>query len=303
MTQMTSNIVIPTKNRHIDLLNACHSVCTQSVKPNKVIIIDQSDNNISELIITNLFSLNNIECLYIYNPNINGLVDAKQFSLQFTDQDLILFIEDDVVLENEYVENVYLGFTKKPEMVGSCGVDTLNKFYNFYTLFHSIFHKGLFKDLRPYYVSMYHKNLLLELRNCNILSGGISAWRASVFDFITFDTRNKFHSIEDIVFSTRVLKHFGVESMYINPFARLKHHMSPVSRQGSLNSFSRKIKENIIFYRVYSLNKFLDSIYLVLLLFGFFIEALIKSFQKRTLSFLKFYFIGIKQGFHISVFR
>jgi GT2 family glycosyltransferase len=300
---MTINIVIPTKNRQSCLSNVCHSICTQSIKPNKVVIIDQSENNISELTITNLFVLNDIDCLYIYNPNIAGLVEAKHFSLQYLDQDLILFLEDDVVLENDYLENVVFAFTQKPEMVGSCGIDILNKYYRFYTLFHRVFHRGLFKDMRPYNVSIYQKSLRAELRNCNILSGGISAWRSSVFKIIKFDTLNKFHSLEDIVFSLRVIRHFGIESMYFNSFARLKHHMSPVSRSSDLNAFARKIKENILLYRVYSLSKFLDFFYLVLLLIGFFIEAIVKSFQKRNLQFLNFYFNGIKEGIYLRVFK
>ena len=286
---MSVVIVIPTKNRHLDLLHACESICCQIIKPNKVIIIDQSDQNISNILINELFQTNNIECLYIYNPKILGLVEAKQFSLQFVKEDLILFIEDDVELANDYVEKTIFTFSEFPKMIGSCGVDILNKRKNIYSTLHKIFHRGIFKDLRPYYTSRYNSIGKSEINNCNVLSGGISAWRKSVFENICFDINNNFHTIEDIVFSRRVYNHFGSNCLYFNSFVKLKHFMSPNSRSKDLIGYSRKIKENILFYRSYSLKKYRDGFSLIILLIAFFLEALIKSIKIKSFIYFKYF--------------
>lgn len=299
---MTVSIIIPTKNRHSDLHNACKSICWQIIKPNKVIIIDQSDENKSSIIINNLFQSHNIDCSFIYNPNITGLVEAKQFSLQFTNEDLIMFIEDDVELANDYVKKNLIAFSDFPEMLGSCGVDILNKRSLIFSILHYICHRGLFKDLRPYYTARFHSTGKCEINPCLVLSGGISTWRKSVFEKISFDMFNNFHTIEDIVFSKRVHNYFGSNSMYINSSVKLKHFMSTYSRSKDMIAFSRKIRENILFYKSYSKSKFCDGFSLVILLLAFFLEAILKSIKNKSFSYFNYFFIGIKEGISIGIY-
>ena len=63
--------------------------------------------------------------------------------------DIVCFLEDDVVLEPDYLRNIEAGFIERPAMVGSCGIVTnlppLPPFYS--RLFH-FFHRGIFHDPR-----------------------------------------------------------------------------------------------------------------------------------------------------------
>ena len=57
--------------------------------------------------------------------------------------------------------------------------------------------------------------------------------KKQVFEKVSFDTKNKFHSYEDIEFSIRVEKIFP-GSMFVIPKARLSHHHASLNRQSLL---------------------------------------------------------------------
>jgi GT2 family glycosyltransferase len=296
-----TTVVIPTKNRPEDLLRACLSLCNQTAIPDLVIIVDQSVSDSSAVMISNLFKEYKINCNYISDSNISGLVKAKEFSIQYNVNDLIFFIEDDVELYNDYIEKMKLVFIENATIMGCCGVDVLNKYNKSYYFFHRLFHIGFFKDMRPFYISEFHVSNKEQLSNCNILSGGISAWRASVFKEINFDTLNYFHSIEDVVFSTRVRALFGINSMFINTSVKLKHFLSPKSRTSDLKSFTNKVYENVIFFKAYSNRSISDYFSLIVLLIGFFLHGLIKSLLNMNLLYAWYFFKGIKKAMSTKV--
>ncbi len=300
---MKSTVVIPTKNRPNDLLRACISLCNQTSIPELVIIVDQSVNTSSSEMILNLFKEYNINCNYISDSNISGLVKAKEFSIHYNVNELVFFIEDDVELYNDYIEKMKSVFIENSMVMGCCGVDVLNNYNKSYYFFHRLFHIGFFKDMRPFYISEFHVSNKEQISNCNILSGGISAWRESVFKEVNFDTLNYFHSIEDVVFSTRVRAHFGISSMYINTSVKLKHFLSPRSRASDLKSFENKVYENILFFKAYSNQVISDYFSLIILLIGFILHGLIKSLLKRNLLYTWYFFQGIKKGMSAKVIK
>ena len=77
---------------------------------------------------------------------------------------------------------------------------------------------------------------------CDVLSGGLSCWRRRLFEVVEFDTTNGFFMLEDIEFSTRVVRAMG-HHLYINPQARLEHHCSPVNRDRHGTRQRRKMIE------------------------------------------------------------
>ena len=83
------------------------------------------------------------------DSSINGLVDAKRVSLKFANGNLIFFLEDDIVLEADYIQQIELGFINNPNMIGCSGVITNPPKVNFlYKFLFVIFHRGIFKDKR-----------------------------------------------------------------------------------------------------------------------------------------------------------
>jgi len=293
-TKLTS--VIPTKNRPNDLIKAVTSILAQTRLPYELIIVDQSPGNESCSLVNALMSGDgSIQLVYIHDPRISGLVEAKHVAADRAGGDIVCFLEDDVILEADYIEQIEQGFADRPEMVGCCGIITNppHQSVAYEILFH-LFHRGIFMDSR---VGLYGRfsgrgnNLIAS----EMLSGGLSAWRRDVFKIVPFDVANGFHMFEDIDFSTRVARYFGPR-LYINPNARLEHHCSPVNREVLGPRQRRKLTECIVYYkkrRTWPGATFA----LPWLLLGMLLEAVFQSFSARSFGPLNGYFAGLHDGF------
>jgi len=288
--------VIPTRNRPNDLTKAVASILAQTRLPDELIIVDQSPSDESHTLVSALVSADGpVRLVYIHDPRISGLVDAKRVAAKLADGDIICFLEDDVILETDYIEQLEQGFIDHPEMVGCCGIITNppHQTVAYETLFR-LFHRGIFADSR---VSLYGRfsgrgNKLIVSEK---LSGGLSAWRRDVFKVVAFDVANGFHMFEDIDFSTRVARHYGPR-LYINPNARLEHHFSPVNREVFGPRQRRKLTECIVYYK-----KRRDwpgaTFALPWLLVGMLLEAASQSWSTRSLGPLQGYWAGFRDGF------
>ena len=288
-------VVVPTLNRSKDLERALFSICKQAKLPDEIIIVDQSVDNLSLRAVKDMMSqFKEPKLIYIHNPNILGLVDAKRVAINQASGDIVCFLEDDVVLEAEYIQQIELGFTKNPNMIGCCGVITNPPKVGFlYKFFFKIFHRGIFEDNRINMHGNYsgYGNRLIE---SDMLSGGVSAWRREVFEYIKFDVANEFHMFEDIDFSTRVARHFG-NRLFINPNARLAHYCSPINRDVLDIRQRRKVRECFTYYK-----KRKDwanaAIFFYWLLLGMFLEAIFQSFSSLSLKPIKGYLLGLHDG-------
>jgi len=283
--------VIPTKNRSEDLQAAVESIVDQSRIPDQLVIVDQSNDTMSrDVVLESTKKTPGMKLTYIHDPRIPGLVAAKAESLKYADGDIICFLEDDVVLERDYIESIINGFFEKQDMLGCSGIVTNPpKVDNIYLLFHKIFHRGIFEDRRPmiYAKTNSESEMLIE---SNALSGGLSAWRKEVFDHVRFDTRNGFHMIEDFEFSRRAIDFFG-NHFFINTKARLAHNFSPANRDVLDKKHQRKTVEYIIFYKKNRFSKY-ALINMIWLYIGLCIDAVAQSLSNKTTLPLR----GIMKG-------
>jgi glucosyl-dolichyl phosphate glucuronosyltransferase len=292
---MKITAVIPTKNRPNDLYKAVISIVNQVRPPDELCIVDQSFDNSSKIEV--LKALNENSCIvvkYVHDMSILGLVDAKRVATEKSSGDLICFLEDDVVLEKNYLNEIEKGFLINKNMVGCCGIITNPPAYTKLQLnIFKLFHRGIFNDPR---VDIYGNfdglnHLLIPSR---MISGGLSAWRSEVFENVKFDVKNHFHMYEDIDFSTRVYEHYNGQ-LFINPNARLAHNFSPINRDMHGQLQIRKLTECIMYYKKRS--KYRWSLAALLwLLFGLLIDATLKSIRFKDYSIIKGYFIGVYKG-------
>jgi GT2 family glycosyltransferase len=282
-------------NRPKDLKRAIKSILAQGKLPNQLVIIDQSSDDKSESAVKNLLNKKKfIDLKYILDSSINGLVDAKRVSLKFANGSLIFFLEDDIVLEADYLKQMELGFTKDPNMIGCSGVITNPPKAGFlYKFLFKIFHRGIFEDNRINMHGKYNGNNK-NLKQSNMMCGGASAWRREVFDNVEFDVANGFHMLEDIDFSTRVARHYG-SRLFINPNAKLAHYCSPINRDVLDIRQRRKLTECFTYYK-----KRKDwpnaTISFYWLLLGMFLEAIFQSFSSLSLKPIQGYLLGLQDG-------
>lgn len=287
--------VIPTLNRPKELGNAVSSILRQTVLPDELLIVDQSIDEQSLIQVRSLMSgFENIELSYIHDSTIPGLVAAKRVAAKCAKGDIVCFLEDDIVLENDFIEQIAQGFSQKQDMLGCCGIVTNMPQQVFsHKFIFGLFHRGIFTDKR---VGIYGavEGREHQLIASKMLSGGLSAWRRKVFESVPFDPTNGFFMLEDVDFSTRVEKHFGPH-LYINPNARLEHLCSPLNREALAPRHKRKIIEYIKFYKNRRKWQF-STVSLLWLLVGLFFESFFKLITTRSIWPLKEYFAGIYEG-------
>lgn len=294
--KMKVAVIIPTKNRPDDLSKCLLSIRKQTLLPSQLIIVDQSLMPYSYDNLNLIFDKKcKVHVDYVHDQSIAGLVSAKIFGVKRASSELIFFLEDDVELQEDYIENLVCGFVKNPSMVGSSGIITNypNKTYVEDLIF-SVFHIGIFNDIR-FKIYKNYLNCTNTLVFSNKLSGGISAWKSYIFKYVPFDDLNKFHFYEDIEFSTRVNERFP-GALYINTEARLKHNYAPSNRQNNFDSEKNKIRESIMYFRKRK-RGMSSRVDILVLLFGLFLKNLIVMMTVGSTSPMKAYCRGIKAGF------
>lgn len=294
---MKISVIIPTKNRHKDLQIALHSIFDQFLKPDELILVDQSEQRLDDNIIHSYNKLlgGNAKIQYLFDPSIKGLVHAKSVGVSIATGDLICFLEDDIVLEGDYFKELIIGFNECNKMVGCCGVVTNPPFSSQnYLFFHNLFHRGIFRDKRPSIFANYGISQF-NLIPSNTISGGLSAWKSEVFEKIKFDVLNGFHMVEDIEFSTRVADLYP-NQLYINSKVRLAHNFSPSGRDAEQQKQRRKAIEFIMFYKKHS-NKNFAIFNLCWLFFGLLISSIVISLKYRNFDAIQ----GLSGGIIIGI--
>lgn len=293
---MRLSVVIPTKDRLSDLALAVESIWKQTRLPDELILIDQSAQPIPAETLAQFQRHLGVQAKlnYVYDPSVTGLVHAKHVGVLHCTGDIVCFLEDDIVLEPEYLREIEAGFVTHPDMLGCSGlVSNPPTTGALYILFYEAFHVGIFVDKRPrFYKAM--ANGLKEMTSSRCLSGGLSAWRREVFARIPFDYRNGFHMLEDFDFSTRVSHELGPR-LFINPKARLAHNFAPAGRDALGRRETRKVTEYIVYYKKRKTMPFAVPATLWLL-GGLLLSAVASSARHRTLAPLMGTFKGIGAG-------
>lgn len=245
----TISAIIPTRNRPGDLVKAAQSVLAQTRPPEELLIIDQSPGDESARLIPPMFEGARTRLIYIHDTAVTGLVDAKRVGSARATGDIVCFLEDDIILEPDYVAQIERGFVERPDMVGCSGIITNWPVASpLFVTAHDIFFRGIFRDPRIGNYVRAASGAERDLIRCDVLSGGLSAWRRSVFAKVPFDVRNGFFMFEDMEFATRVVREYG-HHLYINPFARLEHHWSPANRDARGVREQRKLAEAVTYYK------------------------------------------------------
>jgi GT2 family glycosyltransferase len=111
---------------------------------------------------------------------------------------------------------------------------------------------------------------------------------------VPFDVRNGFFALEDVDFSTRVARAYGLR-LYINPNARLEHRMSPLNRAILGARQERKVREFLVFYKKRRAQG-ARAADLALLLTGLFLEAVFQAVQQRSVRPIPGYVRGLWRG-------
>lgn len=249
----TVSVIIPTKNRSHDLALTVETLFRQTILPNELVIVDQSESDDSRIKVKSLYQALpddqrlTLHLHYIHDPLIAGLTAARNAALARNHCDILLFLDDDVELEPMFLEELLRTYAAHPSVAGVSGVVT-----NYSApplamrLWKQIFMRGPFRDDRERFYWEAAAMRESGVRRVTRLGGGLMSFRASAIGEVRFDERLRGVSDgEDVDFCM----HLGARAeLLMNSRARLVHNASPTGRTGD-HWLRRYLRGQIYLYR------------------------------------------------------
>jgi GT2 family glycosyltransferase len=237
------SVIIPTKNRTEDVIRCLESITIQTILPDEVVIVDSSDTE--ELKSTfNSFDDLNIKYIRIeVDKKFKGSSNiSRNRGIDNSTGDIIILVDDDVILDKEYIRNIMHVFNndleKKVggvigEIIENAEPDKfIKKFYRFaFQTLATIFFLHKYGDGRfrlsgfPIVIKTGSVN---DITNVEYLCGCSIAFRKEVIKEFRFDEKLNIHGCcfgDDDDVAYRISRKY--QNIY-TPFAKLIHNQSPV---------------------------------------------------------------------------
>ena len=119
------SVVIPTYGRPEHLKECLASINAQTVKPKDVLIIDNNGDAKSQKMVKKAvasYSAQKINFIY-YKGLLNSGAVARNYGASLVTSELVAFLDDDVVVDSDYYENILDVFASDSQVVGVQGLD------------------------------------------------------------------------------------------------------------------------------------------------------------------------------------
>ncbi|WP_235271643.1 glycosyltransferase family 2 protein [Methanosarcina mazei] len=248
---------MPTYNRAKDLEDCLDSLFIQTVLPFEIIVVDNADNLETEKLINEKYirNTNQISVKYIKNGKLNSANIARNIGADNSFGDFLLFLDDDIVLDPNFIEEIINVFQQYPQAAGVQGyiknrmMSPLSNFVEklFFLNYSLKNHNKLLPSMQD-----VHADPLTEVIRCQWLMAGCTCYKKSIFHNFRFDNNLfKYCSGDDADISYRIYK-MHPHSLYQTPYATLIHKVSDKGRPSS--------KEVIITGQVYHTYLFFKNI-------------------------------------------
>jgi len=301
-SHLTVSVIIPTKNRPEDLELTLQTLMKQSVMPEELIIVDQSESDESSRRVSRLLDQNalaKIELKYIHDTQISGGAAARNRAMSIATSDIWLFLDDDVCLEQDFIEQLLRAYGSQAGATGVSGIVT-----NYprpavtFQFWNRLFVRGPFHDDRqPVYWNAERLRASEPVR-VSRLGAGLMSFHADAIRDLRFDENlSGVSDGEDVDFCSRLPQD---SLMIIVPKARLVHKLSPSgrSRQHWLN---RHARSNHFLYRKNWSGKGMNWLYFAWLNAGYSLVASLASLKAGSLKPWRDLIDGISQGHRASL--
>ena len=119
--RLSSELIICTRNR-ADALGDCLASVRQSrLVPERVLVVDSSDDDATEQLVVKAAAEGVVDLLYVRGPRGLTLQRNLGMSLLRPDTDVVHFVDDDVVVEDGYFEAIIEAFAADERVVGVGG--------------------------------------------------------------------------------------------------------------------------------------------------------------------------------------
>lgn len=271
---MNFSLVICTYMRAQPLVRLLNTVQTQTVYPYEILIIDGSTNNETEQTL-NLNPFNKLKYFKVEDDQ-RGLTKQRNFGIQNVskESDIVCFLDDDVILELTYFENLIKTYSEKQDALAVGGYITnevkwersnnLNNSFKFYfdgwmrnepSRFKIRRLFGLLPDTSPGFMPTFSHGRAIgflppsgKIYEVEQLMGGVSSYKKEVFNTLRFSTYFEGYGLyEDADFSLRLAK---TGKLYINTNAQLFHHHDASGRPNQFKYGKMVVRNGWYVWRV-----------------------------------------------------
>lgn len=248
---LTASVVIATYKRPDDLAACLASLLSQSVLPLEVIVVDNDAQHGAQAVIRQYearYSERRIALRYEVSPK-NSPSCARNLGVKLAQGDIVLFLDDDVILEKDYLREILNVYAAKPNAVGVEGyVINLQERPGFWrrVFFQSNTGPGVHRVL-PTIRSIYPlaPDALVP---CECLWGCNASYRRSILtEFPQDENLLRYSFGEDLDQSYRIFQRHP-DALWLTPLARCVHKVSPAGRVTS--------KERVYMTEIYGLYLF-----------------------------------------------
>lgn len=296
------SVVIATKNRFHDIIKCIESILVQTLLPDEIVIVDSSDT-------TELRSKLDMYCnksTFGYIHAKLSLTQARNVGIKESTGDIIIFLDDDVVLDRDYIKEIMHVFNNDlGKKVGGVTGNIMakpkiqNRLFEYSIrsnvghIFATIFFLGKYSDgkFRPSGWPTFTRSE--KITNIECLSGANMAFRREVFKEFTFDENLGGYCFnEDVDFSYRVSRKY--QNIY-TPFAKLVHNVSPAARDKEYARMKMIMENHYYLFKKNLPQDFKHKFAFWWSVVGLFVMAMIKR-NKDGLKGLRDGLINIKQN-------
>ncbi len=231
------------------------SLQSQTLQPDVIIIIDGSTNKDTYELLNH--RLDTRLTYFLVPPELRGLTKQRNFGISKVakDIDVVCFLDDDVLLESDYFEQLIKTYSIYPEALGVGGYiqnevvwSKANKSVTAITQFQFdgwvrnesvrfVLRKklALDSDCPPGYMPQFGHGRSLsfippsgKIYRVEQLMGGVSSFRRSIFEEVKFSEYFEGYGLyEDADFTIRVSK---IGPLFINTNAKINHYHEPLGR-------------------------------------------------------------------------
>lgn len=245
VNEYTSTGIICTKDRLEDIHLIFDSLITATSIPDQLIIVDSSsDNKVDELMKEKYSHL--ISSLdYLYIKDSPGLTHQRNTGIKSAKGEIIHFLEDDIVIENNYFEEIVYAFNKYPEVMGITGVI---KNFTDINILHQVYNRLFLLPTSWRYENTKIMSSHFGVTNNEIIIDsyvnrlrGVSSYRSQVFINHLFDENlTGYCAMEDLDFSFRLSKEY---KLLQTPSVVFRHYPSKHNRL-NINNYYLQLKNN-----------------------------------------------------------
>lgn len=221
-------LLICTHNYRKSIFLCLKSIKFQTQKPDHIVFVEKTKkigffnkNKLSK------YFNNSIKITYKHIKNSN-ISTSRNLALKYATEDIILYIDDDVILEKNYLKTLLFLYKKNPEIDSIVGKIIPTKFTYWQIFINRLYTAELFDQNK--------KQTVLQWPTMNF------SIRKKILDFHNLKYNEKYSAAEDIDFCLRLRKN-GYKIYYF-PELRIKHHYKDSIRT-FVNSYSIYFYKNI----------------------------------------------------------